>query len=210
MPAAHPLTAQDAETLERCMQVGGVAVVPTDTVYGLACDPDDPEAFRRLWGLKRRDPNKPSAVLFSRVELAIAATPWLDEVTSEALGRLLPGPVTAVIANPERRFQIACGNAPERLGIRVPRWPEPAEALSGLSWPILQSSANLSGGPDIARIADLDETLREDADLILDAGDLPGTASTVVDLSGYAADGSWRVLREGAVDQRALARLLDL
>lgn len=210
MPAAHHLTAQDAETLERCMQVGGVAVVPTDTVYGLACDPSDREAFRRLWNLKRRDPNKPSAVLFSRVELAIAATPWLDEVTSEALGRLLPGPVTVVVANPEGRFPVACGSSPDRLGIRVPRWPESAEVLHDLSWPILQSSANHSGGPDIARIDDLDDALREEVDLILDAGPLPGTSSTVVDLSGYSADGTWRVLRDGAVDRRALGRLLDL
>jgi L-threonylcarbamoyladenylate synthase len=210
MPAAQPLTEEDAATLERCMQVGGVAIVPTDTVYGLACDPDDREAFRRLWALKGRDPNKPSAVLFSRVELAIAATPWLDEVTRDALGRLLPGPITVVVTNPERRFPVACGDQPERLGIRVPRWPEAAEALAGLSWPLLQSSANLSGGADVASPDDLNPELREEVDLILDAGQLPGTASTVVDLSGYAADGSWRVLRSGAVDDRALARLLDL
>jgi L-threonylcarbamoyladenylate synthase len=210
MPAAHHLTEQDAETLERCMQVGGVAVVPTDTVYGLACDPDDREAFRRLWALKRRDPNKPSAVLFSRAELAIAATPWLEEITRDALGRLLPGPITVVVPNPEHRFPLACGGAPERLGIRVPRWPEPAEALRNLSWPILQSSANLSGGADIARTEDLGDVLRDEVDLILDAGPLPGTPSTVVDLSGYAADGTWRVLRQGAVDDRTLARLLQL
>lgn len=210
MTAVHRLTEQDAETLERCMQVGGVAVVPTDTVYGLACDPAESDAFRRLWSLKGRDPNKPSAVLFSRVELAIAATPWLDEATSEALGRLLPGAITVIVTNPEHRFPVACGSTPDRLGIRVPAWPESARALMNLSWPILQSSANPSGGTDVASIDDLDATLRAEVDLVLDAGVLPGTASTVVDLSGYAADGSWRVLRSGAVDDRTLARLLDL
>lgn len=210
MPAAHHLTAEDAATLERCMQVGGVAVVPTDTVYGLACDPNDGEAFRRLWSVKGRDPNKPSAVLFSRVELALAATPWLDEVTHEAVARLLPGPITVIVTNPEHRFPVACGNRPDCLGLRVPRWPETAEALATISWPILQSSANPSGAGDIAQVDDLDPALREEVDLILDAGPLPGTASTVVDLSGYAADGSWQVLRAGAVDDRTLARLLDL
>lgn len=210
MPAAHHLTEEDAATLERCMQVGGVAVVPTDTVYGLACDPNDPEAFRRLWAVKGRDPNKPSAVLFSRVELALAATPWLDEVTREAVARLLPGAITVIVANPEHRFPVACGGTPDRLGLRVPRWPEAAEALASVSWPILQSSANPSGAGDIAAVEDLDPALRDEVDLILDAGPLPGTASTVVDLSGYAADGSWQVLRSGAVDDRTLARLLDL
>ena len=210
MPAAHPLTDEDAATLERCMDVGGIAVVPTDTVYGLACDPDDREAFRRIWSLKQRAPEKPSAVLFSRVELALAATPWLDDVTSDAVARLLPGAITVVVTNPEHRFPNACGSSPDRLGLRVPDWPESAEALRSLSWPILQSSANPSGGPDIATIEDLEPAIREEVDLILDAGPLPGTASTVVDLSGYAADGSWRVLRSGAVDDRTLARLLDL
>jgi L-threonylcarbamoyladenylate synthase len=210
MPAAHPLTDEDAATLERCMDVGGVAVVPTDTVYGLACDPDDKEAFRRLWALKQRDPGKPSAVLFSRVELVLAATPWLDDATRDALARLLPGPITVIVANPERRFPLACGDSPERLGLRVPDWPDAAEALRGLSWPILQSSANPSGAGDIARLDDLESSIRDEVDLVLDAGPLPGTASTVVDLSGSAADGSWRVLRAGAVDERTLARLLDL
>ncbi|MEH3053717.1 MAG: Sua5/YciO/YrdC/YwlC family protein [Patulibacter minatonensis] len=210
MPAAHHLTAEDAATLERCMQVGGVAVVPTDTVYGLACDPDDREAFARLRSLKGRDAGKPSAVLFSRVELAIAATPWLEEVVHEAMGRLLPGAVTVVVENPEGRFPVATGDRPDRLGIRVPRWPDSAEVLAGLSWPILQSSANPSGGVDIAQLDDLDPHLRAEVDLLLDAGPLPGTASSVVDLSGYAADGSWQVLRSGAVDDRTLARLLDL
>ncbi|MFT4034071.1 MAG: L-threonylcarbamoyladenylate synthase [Patulibacter sp.] len=210
MPAAPELTAQDAEALERCAAAGGLAVVPTDTIYGLACDPDDQDAVTRLQALKGRDAAKPSAVLFSRPELAIAATPWLDEATSDALARLLPGPVTVIVANPQHRFPLACGDRPERLGIRVPRWPEPAQALSELSWPLLQSSANRSGGEDIATIEQLDHTLCDAADLILDAGPLPGTASTVVDLSGYAADGSWRVLRRGAVDERWLARRLDL
>lgn len=210
MSSAQILTADDTATLERCMQVGGVAVIPTDTVYGLACDPNDREAFRRLWSLKRRDPNKPSAVLFSRVELALAATPWLDDLTREALTRLLPGPITPVVANPEHRFPIACGEQPGSLGIRVPRWSTETEALAGLSWPVLQSSANLSGDGDICRVDQLEPSLAEEADLILDAGELPGTASTVVDLTRYATDGTWTILRAGAVDERALARLLDL
>lgn len=209
MDVTEPLTAHDAETLERCLRVGGVAVIPTDTVYGLACDPDEPEAFRRLWVLKHRDPGKPSAVLFARVELALAATPWLDVEVAAAVQRLLPGPITVVVDNPEGRFPAACGRTPNLLGLRVPDWPPAARALSQLSWPILQSSANPSGGPDIARVDDLVPELRVDCDLILDAGALPGTPSTVVDLSRYGDDGSWRVLREGAVDTRTLARLLD-
>lgn len=207
--AAHTLTPEDAATLERCMRVGGVALIPTDTVYGLACDPDSEEARQRLVALKGRRPNKPSAVLFSRVELALAATPWLDPELAEAVGRLLPGPVTVIVPNPERRYPHACGDHPDVLGLRVPRWPDEARALERISWPMLQTSANHPGRPDPATMDDVNPVLAAGCDLLLNAGPLPGTPSTVVDLTRYAAEGAWHVIREGAVDRRFLARQLD-
>lgn len=209
MEPAPPLTDEDARTLERCMRATGIACVPTDTVYGLVCDPDSDEALHRLWALKGRNPSKPSAILFSRVELAIAATPWLDDELVDAIQRLLPGPLTVVVPNPHRRFRLACGGQPEVLGIRVPRWPTGATILEQLSWPLLQTSANHSGRPDPARMEELDPALAAGCDLLLNAGTLPGTPSTVVDLTRYAAEGSWNVLREGAVDRRTLERQLD-
>jgi L-threonylcarbamoyladenylate synthase len=78
-------------------------------------------------------------------------------------------------------------------------------ALAGVRWPVLQSSANPAGGPDARRLEDVDDTIRREVDLQLDGGELPGTPSTVVDLAGYEPDGSYRVLREGAVSAAALA-----
>src|SRR4051812_50051785 len=73
------------------MSVGGVAVFPADTVYGLACDPDSREAVERLYTLKRRRPDRPAAVMFFDVELALAALPELGARTAGALPALLPG-----------------------------------------------------------------------------------------------------------------------
>lgn len=210
VPDAPPaLTAQDAETLERCMESGGIAVIPTDTVYGLACDPTSPEALARLREAKGRPSGKPSAIVFSRVELALAATPWLPDAIVEALALLLPGAVTLVVPNPEHRYAAACGDTPSALGIRVPAWPERAEVLATTAWPVMATSANRSGGVDPASIDAIDTEVAEACDVVLDAGTLPGTASTVVDLRTYADDGSWSVLRRGAVDERTLARRLD-
>lgn len=203
------LTAEDAATLERCIGVGGIACVPTDTVYGLACDPTDPVALERLWALKGRNPNKPSAVLFSRVELALAATPWLDDELAEAITRILPGPVTVIVPNPEQRYHLVCGDHPEVLGLRVPHWPDSAEVLRQTSWPLMQTSANHPGRPDPASLEEVDPVLAAGCDLLLNAGTLPGTPSSVVDLTRYAAEGTWNLLREGAVDRKALARKLD-
>ncbi len=74
--------------------------------------------------------------------------------------------------------------------------------------PVLQSSANLHGGADPRRLADVPAALRAAADLVLDGGELPGTASTVVDLSDFDTAGTYRVLREGAISAGALAELL--
>ena len=202
------ITAEHAATFERCMAVGGVAVFPADTVYGLACDPGSEDAVARLYALKRRRPDKPAAVMFFSVELALAALPEIGRRTRLALGALLPGGVTLLLPNPARRFALACGPDPETLGLRVPRLPAAADALGVVRWPVLQSSANVAGGPDARRLSDVPEAIRRGADLLLDAGELPGTPSTVVDLRGYERDGSWRVVRAGAVEPDAVAAAL--
>jgi L-threonylcarbamoyladenylate synthase len=204
------IEASDAETFERCMAVGGVAVFPADTVYGLACEPGAEDAVRRLYALKGRRPDKPAAVMFFSVELALAALPELGRRTRVALDALLPGGVTLLLPNPAFRFPLACGPDPETLGLRVPELPPAAAALAAVRWPVLQSSANLAGGPDARRLQDVPERVRTGADLLLDAGELPGTPSTVVDLRGYERDGSWRILRAGAVDADAVAAALRI
>lgn len=190
------------------MRVGGIAIFPADTVYGLACDPQDKEAFRRLYALKGRVPDKPSAVLFFSLDLALTALPELGTATLDALLGLLPGPVTALVPNPARRFPLACGPSPEVVGIRVPRLPPGASALGEVRWPVLQSSANRSGGPDARRVSDIPEALTDGVDLVLDAGELPGTPSTVIDLTTLEVDGTWRVVREGALQADAVADIL--
>ncbi|HEX6389871.1 MAG TPA: L-threonylcarbamoyladenylate synthase [Solirubrobacteraceae bacterium] len=198
------LTPKDAETFERCMSVGGFAVFPTDTVYGLACDPDAKETLERIYLLKRRPPTKPSAVLFFDKQLAEAALPELPPATRAAFDALLPGAVTLLVSNPRRRYPLACGPDPETLGIRVPQMEGPMRTVK---WPVLQTSANLSGEADPRRVEDVPERFRQAADLILDAGELPGTPSTVIDLRGFE-DGTYAILREGAVSQQAVAERL--
>ena len=202
----------DAETFSRCIAVGGVAVFPTDTVYGLACEPESREAVAQLYLLKRRRPEKPAAVMFFSLELALAALPELGPRTRGALAALLPGGVTLLLPNPGRRWPLACGPDPTTLGLRVPAWPPALEALAAVRWPVLQSSANRAGGPDPRSLDEVPELIRDSADLVLDAGALPGTPSTVVDLRDYEASGGWAIVRAGAVppaevEQRLMPKL---
>jgi L-threonylcarbamoyladenylate synthase len=203
------ITAEQVATFERCMAVGGVAVFPADTVYGLACDADTPDAVRRLYALKRRRPDRPAAVMFFDVSLALEALPELGAATRALFGRLLPGGVTLLVPNPLGRFPLACGPDPGTLGVRVPALAGPVAALAGVSWPVLQSSANASGGADARRLDDVPPEIRREADLVLDGGELAGTPSTVVDLRDYEESGAWRIVRHGAVDEAVIARAAE-
>jgi L-threonylcarbamoyladenylate synthase len=202
------LSPDDAETFSRCIAVGGVAVFPTDTVYGLACEPDSREAVSQLYFLKRRRPDKPAAVMFFSLELALAALPELGPGTERALRALLPGGVTVLLPNPRRRWPLACGPDQDTIGLRVPAWPPHLEPLAAVRWPVLQSSANEAGGPDARSLGEVPERIRAAADLVLDGGELPGTPSTVVDLRAFEREARWEVLREGAMERAAVERAL--
>jgi L-threonylcarbamoyladenylate synthase len=191
------------------MRVHGVAVFPADTVYGLACEPDAPDAVERLYRIKGRPPRKPAAVMFFDRELALAALPELGARTRAALQALLPDALTVLLPNPAARFPLACGPDAGTLGLRVPRLDGGLAPLADVRWPVLQSSANRAGGPDPRRVEDVPDEIRSGVDLVLDGGELPGTPSTVLDLRGYEERGEWSIVREGAVPATDLAGRLD-
>lgn len=207
------LDGYDATRLKECLRGGGVAVFPTDTVYGLGCDPDNEKAVQRLYELKSRPANRPAAVMFFERERALQALPELSAGERAAINALLPGPVTLLLPNRNRRFPLACGptaDGRDSLGLRVPLLAGPLAALEALPMPILQSSANLSGESEARRLADVPLRLLEEADLAIDGGELLGVASTVIDLHGYERTGEWSVLREGAMALEAVERALLL
>ncbi len=191
------------------MAVGGIAVFPSDTVYGLGCDPSQREAVTRLYALKRRPLEAPSAVMFFSLSLALEALPELGERTRAALGRLLPGPLTLLLENPSGRFPLACGSEPATLGLRVPALSKPLAALAELKWPILQSSANKAGEAAPTSIQQLDPTIGSEVDLVLDGGALGELSSSVLDLREYELNGRWELLREGPLGHHQIDALLS-
>jgi L-threonylcarbamoyladenylate synthase len=180
--------------LERCIAAGGVAVFPSDGLYGLACDPLDPAAIARIHRLKGRDDGKPSAVLYFSPLAIRELLAGLGPRTRAVASALLPGPVTLVVANPERRYPLACRQDPERLGIRLIGGP-----LAGTMCPVFQTSANLSGESAASRFEAIPESVVVGADLAIDGGELPGLPSTVIDIAAIDEDGSWCILRDGAL-----------
>jgi len=180
--------------LERCVGEGGVAIFPADTLYGLACDPLNAEAVERIHAIKGRGERKPSAVMYFSPLAMRELVSGLGPRTRDAIGALLPGAVTLVIANPQHRYPLACREDLERLGVRLIEGP-----LGGAMTPIFQTSANRSGGPAPTSFDEIDEEIRDQADLGIDGGQLIGEPSTVIDVTALDDEGRWEVLREGAL-----------
>jgi L-threonylcarbamoyladenylate synthase len=189
--------------LEECIWDGGVAVFPADTLYGLACDPLSESSIDRIHEAKGRPEGKSAAVMYFTPLAMRELISGLGEKAALAVASLLPGPVTLVLANPERRYPLACREDPERLGVRLIEGP-----LAGMPLPVFQTSANASGYAPPADFGDVDEAILKVADLAIDGGLLGGEPSTVVDLSELDEGGEWKVLREGALPSSEIAQLL--
>lgn len=189
------VTKESARQFEGVIRSGGIAIFPTDTLYGIACDPDDAAAAERIQELKGRPPKKPSAVMYFSLDRLLADLgDDLDPATRNLVEQLFPGPFTLVVANRGRRFIPACAGTPEKLGLRVPKLGGGLLSLSEIDVPVMQTSANVSGGPDATALEDIDRSIIEGVDLALDGGPLLGYGSTVADVSEIAG-GRWRLLR---------------
>ena len=181
-----------------------MALFPADGLYGLACDPTRAEAIDRIHGLKGRDDGKPAAVMYFSPLAMREVLSALGPRTRDALGAMLPGPVTLVVANPQRRYPLACREDPERLGLRLI-----GGTLAGAAAAAFQTSANRSGEPAPARLGDVDAAIRAGVDLEIDGGELTGMPSTVVDITGIEGGGEPVILREGALSSQEALRRLD-
>ena len=190
--------------LEECVWDGGVAIFPADTLYGLACDPLSEAGVKRIHRIKGRDEAKSSAVMYFAPLAMRELLAGLGPRTLEAVGALLPGPVTLVVANPERRYPLASREDPGRLGVRLIEGP-----LAGMPLPVLQTSANPSGYPAPSSFEQIDAEIVEAADLAIDGGGLGGSPSTVVDVAEIDSEGGWRILRAGAMPAEEVDRLLS-
>jgi L-threonylcarbamoyladenylate synthase len=185
------------EPVERvigAIRAGQPVLLPTDTVYGLCANPFRREDVERLYRLKRRPSGQPTAILFASPELLLEHRPELC-IHEHVLRALLPGPFTLILPNPKRAYPWLGGERPETLGVRIPEVAGPAREVLARVGALAATSANDPGDRDARRVDDVPERIRAGCGAILDGGELPGTPSTVVDLSGPEPE----VVREGAV-----------
>lgn len=172
------------------IEAGKPVVLPTDTVYGLCTKPD---ASATLTRLKGRDEQQPIALLAADVDTLFDRIPELRD-QAMLVRALLPGRLTLILPNPAHRYDWLTGERHDAIGVRVPELAGAAREIVERAGAVAATSANLHAGPDPRRIEDVPETIREAA-VLVDGGELPGTPSTVIDLTGDEP----KILREGAM-----------
>jgi L-threonylcarbamoyladenylate synthase len=176
-----------------------------DTVYGLCADPSHEGPVRELYRMKQRPAEQPMALLAKDADFLFELVPELRGRPGILVRALLPGPFTLVLPNPGERFRWLTGSTPDRIGVRVPELSGPGAEVLERVGAVVATSANLRGGPEPTRVEDVPVEIRAGAAAIVDGGELPGTPSTVLDLTGPEPT----VIREGAVPaEQAIERAL--
>jgi L-threonylcarbamoyladenylate synthase len=196
---------EELEGAVRLLREGGVAAIPTDTLYGLAADAFNSNAIEQVFAIKERPEGMALPVLLSATEqLSIVAlkAPEAAHLLAEVYW---PGPLTLIVRKVEGLPpRLTAGQA--TVAVRVPAHPVPRELARRLGRPITGTSANISGAPDPQTLDELRLQVGERVDCVVSAGTAPaGTASTIVDLTGDVP----RLIREGAIPFAEIAALLN-
>ena len=186
------------------INAGKLVVLPTDTVYGLCANPYRREPAEKIFEVKGRDQQQAIALVASDLEMLFECIPELRGRAATIARELLPGAYTLVFPNPARRYRWLTGARPETIGVRVPAVDGYGKQVLDRVGAVAATSANLHGQPDARSVADIPQEILGRVAEVVDAGELPGTPSTVIDYTGERPV----VLREGAGDvERALAVL---
>jgi L-threonylcarbamoyladenylate synthase len=194
----------EVEVIVRAIREGALAVLPTDTVYGLVCTAFLEQPAADLYRLKGRNEIQPTAFVAANVDVLLECIPELAGHPAVIARALLPGPFTLVMPNPARRFSWLSKRRPETIGVRVPALVGSAAEIVDRLGAVVATSANLPGGPDPRRLDEVPAQIRAAVSAALDGGELPGTPSTVIDVTGPEPV----ILRAGAGDaDAALARI---
>jgi tRNA threonylcarbamoyl adenosine modification protein (Sua5/YciO/YrdC/YwlC family) len=173
------------------LRAGRPVLLPADGVYGLCALASSEAAVRALYQLKGRGSAQPTQVIAASVDVLVSNIP---ELPRGLLDALLPGAYTLILPNPAHRYRWVSGERPDTIGVRVARVPAETQRILDEVGLVAATSANEPGEPAAATLAAVPERIRAACGAELDAGELPGTPSTVVDYTGDEP----RILREGA------------
>ncbi len=197
----------DQETIHQAAALinkGGLVVFPTSTFYGLGAHAFDTEAVGRIFRVKRRDPKKPILILIANLDDLNTLVQLIPNAATRLIEAFWPGGLTLVFQAADVLPKNLTGHS-GKIGIRLAGHPVASALAKAAGNPITGTSANISGRRGCSAVGRLDREVRNQVDLVLDAGKLRGAVgSTVVDVS----EDSPRILRQGVISEEEVWRVL--
>ena len=188
-------------TASKAVKKGGIVVFPTDTVYGIGCDPFNEEAVKKIYKIKGRQESKQLPVLGSSI-FEISKIAVFDELSRKFASKFWPGPLTLILEIKEEKIAKSLG-LDKKIAVRVPNHPCTLDLLKECKI-LVGTSANLSGQPPASNSADIIEKL-DGYDVLLDGGVIQNSAeSTIVQVTGN----KFHIIRRGRIGEKELLALV--
>lgn len=198
--ALQDLSLSEIDEISSILKKGGIAVLPTETVYGLFCAYSSYEAIEKIFEIKKRPAEKILSLTLSALDDAerfVYMADWQKRTASH----FLPGPVTFVFKAKEGAIPPFLVSNEGKTGIRIPDSEIVLKIIKATRIPLASTSANLSGEQPASRFKDLPQEILESVDVAVDAGECPlKVASTVYDLSFFPG----KVIRQGAINPQEI------
>lgn len=182
----------DIERLVKVLRDGDIAVVPTETVYGIVGDATDDTVVHKIYDVKNRDYSKPLTVMVSSRDMIMDYVSELSEVEEKLIDTYCPGKLTILFKKNDKISDLVTSGSPY-VGLIWPDCPELVQAISEFGKPIIATSANISSYNTITRVDMLDKSIYDKVAYVYDGGEIANSSSTIVKVS----DNKVEIIREG-------------
>jgi len=193
----------DEKGIEKAFQIinqGGIAIFPTDTVYGIGCNPYNKTAVERIYKIKSRNISKAVPILVYSKEIASKITEF-DEFTEKIMDKFWPGPLTLIMKLTDEKLKTSL-NLKEKIAVRVPNHKCTLGLLKKCDM-IVGTSANISGKPSYTNSDECFKDLQE-YDIFVDGGTITsGGESTVIEIENEEI----KIIREGSLTKEEILKL---
>lgn len=188
-------------TASKTVKSGGIVVFPTDTVYGIGCDPFNGQAVRTIYRIKGREESKRLPVLGLSIS-EISKIVIFDELSKKFAAKFWPGPLTLILGIKDEKIAKSLG-LDEKIAVRIPSHPCTLKLLKECKL-LVGTSANIAGRPSSADSHEIIKEL-EGYDILLDGGKIPNSVeSTIIEVVGS----KFRTIREGKISEKELLALV--
>lgn len=198
------LNKNDVKIIEKELLKGSILILPTDTIYGLACDATNEDAIKKIYDIKQRDFNKPLNIHLSNKKDITLYASISNEIEQKLIDKLMPGAFTIVLKKKNIVSDLLTSNK-DTVGIRIPNDPFIKEIIDTIKRPLVLTSTNISSFEPICKIEQLDKSIKKEVKYAVDVGEIKdGIESTVV----IVKDNKVEILREGKITKEEINNIL--